>query len=158
MARTVTDAYGERWRVGRQWAPWRPRLRGPGEKNDGSSWFDVPGFGDVDDFAAGIVIALLAVVMLAIAFLVVWPLVAIALEIVLIALGALVATVGRVLLRKPWTVRAVAENGRERKWKVVGWGPSGRLVDEIAAAIEHGTTLPGGEIPPPRVALGRRAA
>ena len=157
MARTVTDQYGETWRVGRQWAPWRPRLRTPGEDSDGSG-FDVPGFGDGDAFAAGILLGLVAVVVVALLFLVVWPIVAIAAAIVLIALGVLVATVGRVLLRTPWTVRAVAENGRERKWKTVGWGPSGRLVDEIAAAIEQGTTVPPGEIPAPRVALGRRAA
>lgn len=158
MARTVTEPHGETWKVGRQWAPWRPRLRTPGE-DGGGSWLDIPGgLADADDFAVGIVAGLLAVVVFAVLFLVVWPLVAIAIEIVLIALGILVATTGRVLLRMPWTVRAVAGNGRERKWKTVGWGPSGRLVEQIASAIEHGTTLPEGELPPPRVALGRRTA
>ncbi|HEX8083668.1 MAG TPA: hypothetical protein VF529_05205 [Solirubrobacteraceae bacterium] len=102
---------------------------------DWRDWLDGGGsdLGVVDGVAA------LAVVM--VLLLVVLPLLAVALEIVIALVLVLAGLIGRILLRRPWTVRA---ESRERRldWRVVGWRESGLLVDEVAAALEHGTALP----------------
>lgn len=64
-----------------------------------------------------------------IVFLVIWPIVAIALELVILALIFLATLAGRVLFRTPWTVVARSEapgTPRLREWQVVGWRDSGR--------------------------------
>jgi hypothetical protein len=43
----------------------------------------------------------------------------------------------RIVLRKPWTVEARSGSER-RRWRVVGWGRAGEVVEEIALALERG--------------------
>lgn len=79
--------------------------------------------------------------------LVVWPVVAIALELVIALLILLVAVAGRVVFRRPWTVYAMTKGEdvrRELEWQVVGWRASGRLVERIGASLERGDALPEG--------------
>jgi hypothetical protein len=140
MARKVSDPQGVEWKVGRQWAPWRVKvIRERPDLGDGAGgggdWFAV-------DDAAGILVALGVLVAIALAFFVIWPIVAIAIEIVLVALGVLVTAVGRVVLRKPWTVRAMSRGREPALWRVRGWRTSGELVDEVADAIAAGRELP----------------
>lgn len=140
MAREVVDPEGVTWEVGRQWVPRRLRIGRP-------DWRDIgePGGLDGWDEPAGLVGALAVVAFAMVVFLVIFPVVAIALEVVLLLILLLAAVVGRVVLRRPWTVRAAGANGwRVRSWKVVGWRASGALVDEVAAALERGHELPSG--------------
>jgi len=46
----------------------------------------------------------------------------------------------RLLFRRPWTIRARADNGRELAWRAVGFRRSGRVRDDAAAALTHGHT------------------
>jgi hypothetical protein len=138
MARKVTAPDGLDWTVGRQWVPWRWRLWRERVDLDGPSGGDM---GWAIDDVGGILVALGVLVVLALVFLAIWPLVAIAIEIVLIGIGLLATVAGRVVLRKPWTVRAVAR-GHEHTWKVRGWRASGERIDEVATALAGGFTLP----------------
>jgi len=96
------------------------------------------------DDAAGILVGLGILVMVALAFLVVWPVVALAIELVLVLIGVIVTVAGRVVLRRPWTVVASARGGRDHRhvWHVKGWRASGTLVDEAAEALRLGRTVP----------------
>ena len=47
---------------------------------------------------------------------------------------------GRVVLRRPWTVEIVAPGGRAvAEWRVLGWLASGRAEAEIVRQLEMGT-------------------
>jgi len=144
VARKVTDPHGVRWHVGRQWAPWRVRVRPErpdwGDGGGGGDWL-----GPLDD-AAGILVGLGILVAVALAFLVIWPIVALAVELVIVLVGVLVTVVGRLVLRKPWTVVARARGGRNHRhvWSVAGWRASGELVDGAAEALRLGHDLPEG--------------
>ncbi len=100
-----------RWKVGRQWWPWRLRLR-----RWRPDWQDGIG-GDA-----------------------------------LVALDA--GLFGRVALRRPWTVRAVAQgHDHERVWRIPGWRASGALADAAADALRDGREPPAGGLrlgPPPQ--------
>ncbi len=74
-------------------------------------------------------------------FLVIWPIVVIALELVILVLLFLVSLAGRVVFRRPWTVVARGETpgaSRELEWRVVGWRRSGLLIDAAADALAAG--------------------
>ena len=151
MARAVESPDGERWKVGRQWAPWRPRLRrrrrndaedAAGEGIGGT----IEGIFAADDLFAGLLIGVLGFVVFVLAFVVVWPVIAIAAEIIIVVLGVLGATVGRVVLRRPWVIRAhVPGTYQERAWRVKGWRASRQMIDAVSSALERGLPLP-----PPR--------
>lgn len=91
MSHTVVTAERVRRRVGRRWAPFRVRLRGGDWRDVGPTdlgnltFFDSPGA-----FVAGVAVIATAMVL----FLVVWPVVAIALELVLLALIVVVGVAG----------------------------------------------------------------
>ena len=48
---------------------------------------------------------------------------------------------GRVLFRRPWTVRARSAH-QEHRWQRVGFRNSGELRDEVAEALRGGRALP----------------
>ena len=146
MARTVVAPDRVRWRVRRRWLPsWFRRTR--------PDWLDFsPGdiMGAGVDFADSATVFLVTLALAAAAgllFLVIWPVVALAAEL-LVVLALLVAGLaGRVILRKPWTVSAMSEfseDPREHAWQVVGWRGSTRLIGEVAQALEVGSELPAG--------------
>ena len=142
MARSVVAPDGVRWKVGRRWAPARVRLRRRRRDGDGLDVGDL-GF-DVFDGPLAIIGVLAAAVVL---FLVVWPIVAIALELVLLVLIFLISLAGRVLFRRPWTVLARSTTpgtAREYEWRVAGWRRSARLIDAAAEALAGGLDLPAG--------------
>lgn len=153
MPRYATSPDRVRWRVGRRWVPYRVTLRG-------GDWRDVgpSDLGDIGffDSPAGVLAGLAVIATAMILFLVIWPIVAIALELVILALIFAGSLAGRVVLRRPWTVVARSEGAdppREHEWRVVGWRASGRLVDEAAGALGGGRELPPGATstgPPPR--------
>ncbi len=99
-----------RWQVGREWAPVRVRLRD-------WDWREA-GPGDVVDAELG-GLAIFAVAMLV--FLVIFPIVAIALELILLVLMCLIGVMGRVLLRRPWTVVARSQTTGSPRQHRCGW-------------------------------------
>jgi hypothetical protein len=79
------------------------------------------------------------------------PLIGLALELILVVLLLGSGLVGRLLLRRPWTIEAqdLGAEQRPASYAVKGWGRSGRAVEEIATAIELSA-------PPKRIAEGIR--
>ena len=76
-------------------------------------------------------------------FTVVIPLVALAVEIILLVIMLLWGIGTRVVLRRPWTVRARQEDGaRELVYKAKGFSRAGRVRDEVAEAIARGERAP----------------
>jgi hypothetical protein len=139
--RTVTAPDGSTWHVGRQWMPWKPRHRGP----DVDAGDMGGGIGDLGgDDIVGLVIGLLVLVAIVfLLFTVVIPLVALAVEIILLVIMLLWGIGMRVLLRRPWTVRAREQDGaRELVYKAKGFARAGRVRDEVAEAIARGEIAP----------------
>lgn len=133
--RTVRAPDGREWKVGRDWLPRRVRLRR--EREPGGS-LDLVELVDLD---AGPVAAVLAVIVLVVfLFAVVWPLVALALEVVILIFLFLAALAGRLLLGRPWRVLARADKPypERRAWQVAGWRASRDVIDDVARAIETG--------------------
>jgi hypothetical protein len=135
--RTVIAPDGTEWHVARQWWPWRPKRRE----------IDGPDAGDIDlggaDDVLGIVVAVFAViVVIVLLFTVVIPLIALALELIALLIVCFWGIGARVILRRPWTIRARAGNGRQLEWKAKGFLRSGRVRDEAAAALARGEAQP----------------
>ena len=74
------------------------------------------------------------------------PIVIFAVEVVILAVLAAAGLVGRVILRRPWTVVARSDRGEVRQWRVKGWGEARAAVDDVAreigAGIEPGIPRP----------------
>jgi hypothetical protein len=122
---------GTTWKVGRQWFPDRKL-----ELDAGG--LDFPGIDGLDDAFAIIGVVLLVIALAILLFTVIFPLLEIALIVVLAVLGV----AGRVLFRRPWTVRARSKDRATIRRQVVGWRDSGELRDRLAAAIRDGSPLP----------------
>jgi hypothetical protein len=66
------------------------------------------------------------------------------LELLLIVVVVALGLIGRLLLRRPWTIEAIeAGSGDRYEWKVVGWRASGELLRSVANQLEA-TGLPTG--------------
>ena len=100
-------------------------------------WADIVDFGWDDSPLASIAAALLTVALIVAFFTAVWPLLALTIELVILAVLFVAGIVGRVLFRRPWTVEARARHLSAR-WQVSGWRASGQLVDQIARRIAAG--------------------
>lgn len=140
------------WAVGVPLLPWRPRWRGPGRPDptatsdtvaDSGTRFGLDVGGEMASalFDDGpwvlVVLAVLTIAVFAVPFLLFAF--ALALEVVLVALLALGVLVGRVLLRRPFAVVAVAADGRRRQWRVRGLGAAREWAPHAADAIRVGT-------------------
>jgi hypothetical protein len=139
-AKRITAPDGTTWQVGRRWLPrkqtlWRRRKKGgPGN----SGLFDDPAVTLQPDGLTALLFVLFVLFLLL--TVVVFPLLIIAVELVIVV-GALVAGLGgRVFLRKPWTIRARATDGRELTWHAPGFRRSGRVRNDAAAALALGQT------------------
>lgn len=133
--KVVTTPGGTRWRIGRRWLPWEPRLRKVDETLDLADVPDGCMHLDLDDIFVGIGI-LLALVLFVL--FVVPVLIALA-ELLLLALLVVAGVLVRVLLRRPWIVDAIRDGTGERhSWKVVGWRRSGELVEALTTQISSG--------------------
>lgn len=141
----VTTPNGDRWRVGRRWLDrslpnLRHRFRANREKVvDEGSWFDglmIPDFDllDFDDSpAAAIAIALGALLL----FLVLLPLIGIALELIVLLVLLWSGIVGRVLFGRPWIVVAANLDDPQRSvaFAVKGWRRSSQAIEELSRAL-----------------------
>ncbi len=137
--RTVTAPDGRQWKVGRQWLPWRVRLR--------RDTFDGPDIGDAGAFddLGGVAIALGLLALAVIVLFVVFPVVVLAVEIVVVLLALIAGVFARLVLRKPWHVLARTGEAAYR-WPVKGWRASGARVEQIADALASGSMPPGAEL------------
>jgi hypothetical protein len=156
--RTVTTPDGRRVEVSVDWTrrpvrlPHAYRRRGWREDaKDSMTGLDVPGGGGghhgaggggIGDIGADFAVAIAALVALAIAgvlvWFVIWPLLAIATELAVVATLAIAGLVGRVFFGRPWVIEAVDGSG-ERRWQVRGMAAARRTIDEIADQLAAGT-------------------
>ena len=151
--RVVSTLDGTAWRIRRRWLPHREgagvrarfdarrrkraeRRRKPDDHDD--RWYhhlDVPhGFDEV-----GIVLIVgvaLALVVATVAF--GGPVLLIVLDLAWLVVMLLFGTIGRFVLRRPWSVEAVATDGTRREWKVKGYRDAGRLRDALAGEFSRG--------------------
>ena len=82
-------------------------------------------------------------------FAVVFPVIALTLELLILLALLLVGIAGRVVFRRPWHVLAQTEGARYR-WPVRGWRASGERVDAVADALARGSLPPGAETVEPQ--------
>ena len=112
-----------------------------GRRPSGGDW-SLPdiGLGDVDDalVVISVVIGVIALSLLLIT--VVFPIIVLGIEVLLVAVLLTGGIAARLLFRRPWTIRARADNGRELAWRAVGFRRSGRVRDDAAAALTLGHT------------------
>jgi hypothetical protein len=129
-AQAATDPSGARWRVGIRWLPWPLRFRRDARLDPAAvNWLP---FGPD---AGGGVTLLLVVVAVVLLLTVALPVVIFAVEVVILAVLAVAGLVGRVILRRPWTIVARSDRGRVQQWRLTGWGTAQAAVDDIARAI-----------------------
>lgn len=105
--------------------------RGGGGGGGGS--FD---FGDAAIVIVGVLIAVIAAAVLF--WWVLLPLLLIVLDLLIVLVLLVLAIVGRVLFRRPWTVEATAGDGERIAAQVVGWRAALRRRDEIAELLRRG--------------------
>jgi hypothetical protein len=146
----VTSPDGHRWRVGRRWVDRSlPDLRNRFRLNreeavDGGDLlggltppdFDMPDFdlvGIDDSPAAAIAIAVGALLL----FLILLPLIGVALELIVLLVLLWSGIVGRVFFGRPWVVAAIDLDDPERSaaFAVKGWRRSGEGVEELKRTI-----------------------
>ena len=145
----VTAPDGTRWKVGRQWWPDRgkdltdpglvdvPTSSGGGGGDGG--WFDL---GDADEFVVVLVVIGVAIVVVLFFTTVVIPVIAFTIELLVLIVLFFGGLAGRLLFRRPWTIRARVDGRTQRRWHIVGFRNSGELRDEIAEALRTGRALP----------------
>ena len=135
--RKVTAPDGREWKLGRRWLGKRARL-GRAKMRDVSDWASgLDGGADDLGIIGMIILAVFVVIVVVFAALLLFNVVALAIELLIIVILVLGGIVGRVVLRRPWTV--FAKSGDEVHTRdVVGWRASGRAIDEMAAELESG--------------------
>jgi hypothetical protein len=101
-----------------------------------SPWWQLDGADD----AVSLMLVLAAIALVVLIFTTVLvPVIAMTVELVLFVVLFLAGLAGRLLFRRPWTVRAT-DGRRELAWQAVGFQRSGRVRDEAAQALAAGRT------------------
>ena len=141
----VTAPDGTRWRVGRQWWPERKPDVADAMAADvpsGSGAGNGLDLGDAEGILA--VLVLIAVALLVVLFFttVVIPVVVFTIELIVLIVLFFAGLAGRLLFRKPWTVRTRTDGRTMHRWQIVGFRNSGEFRDEVAAALSGGRVLP----------------
>jgi len=146
-SRTVVAPDGTEWRVSVDWhradvrlpTAWRRRKRARKRSSDSAAdWLeacDCISFGD--DLVSGFVVVFLSVVVGALLWLLVWPVLALAAEVLIAALAVLVGVLVRVAFGRPWTIEAESAD-QALRWTVRGLGGADRCIGEIADALAAG--------------------
>ena len=143
-AKGVTAPDGTTWQVGRRWLPEKPEIwRRPKRDRDRDRAAELlPDFG-LAGFDEGLAVGalwLVAFVVLVVLTILLLPFLVLLLELLIVLVFLVGGLGGRLLLRKPWTIRARADTGRELSWRASGWRRSGRVRDDAAAALALGNT------------------
>ncbi len=113
-------------------------------RKGGDSWADVIDLpGDLPDGLTFVLVILAALAAVALFILVGLPLLLVLLDVVVVIALVVAGVVARVVFRRPWTVVARADDGRDTTDQAVGWSASRRLKEDLTARIT------GGLIPPP---------
>lgn len=120
-----------RWR----W-PWPRRTRGEEAAADRGGWESL---GEVFVADEWIVLAIFAVV---IGILFVLPLFIFFVEVLIVVALVVGTAVARILLRQPWILDAVAEDGTHLSWKVVGYLRSRQVVQDVRLQLQRGIREP----------------
>jgi len=159
--RRVTAPDGREWKVGRQWLPARVRIRGrrddgyDGSGGDssgdgGDGFLDTMGdFFGLDDAGAGILVGFAVLALSALLLVVVFPVIALTIELIILLALFLAGIVGRVVFRRPWHVLARTDDAAYR-WPARGWRASGERVDAVADGLVRGSLLPDAEAVEPK--------
>ncbi len=137
--RNVTAPDGRRWTVGRRWLSRRRRLARADLSDATPDFLD---FGGADDLGVlGMILAAIALFFVTIFLvLVLFNVVAIAIELTLVIFLLVAGVFGRVVLRRPWIVRA--RNGdTSHEWPVVGWRASRRTIADVSERLRSGAQL-----------------
>ena len=133
--RTVTAPDGTKWTLGRRWLPrWKQLAR-----VDPGSGPDLPdgGFDDDTGIFATIFLAIFAVIATIFLVLVLFNVVAIAIELMLFIVALLAGLFSRVVLRRPWTVYAKSKRATLER-HAVGWRGSRAQLDDMSSALRSG--------------------
>src|SRR3954463_7434857 len=140
--RSVTTPDGTKYKLGRRWLPqWKQLAR-----VDPGSAPDLPdgGFDDDTGIFATIFLAIFLAIAAVFLVLVLFNVVAIAIELMIFIVVALAGIFGRVVLRKPWTVFARSQHV-EHAPQGVGWRDSRILIADMATRLASGLELPAGD-------------
>jgi hypothetical protein len=136
---TVTAPNGNHWQVRRRWMDrslpnLRDRFRESREEMALEGGLDA--LSGVDAFDSPWVAIAVAVGALLL-FIVLLPLIGIALELIVLLVLLWSGIVGRVVLRRPWIVQAINLDDAEQStiFAVKGWRRSGQAIEELAKAI-----------------------
>lgn len=160
----VTALDGAQWTVRVVWEPrWRPlarrfggwrRTRKKRRSEDavddavqlsdavptGSGGSGGGGFGDV--MVVVVVVCIGVIAAAALFWWVLLPLLLIVIDLVVVLVLLVLAIVGRVLFRRPWTVQAKTGGGERVAVEVVGWRAALRRRDELAESLRRGDGRP----------------
>ncbi len=102
--------------------------------------------GGLDDLGVfGMIIAAIVLVIVAIFLaLVLFNVIAIALELLIVILLLLAGVFSRVVLRRPWVVQASTGGppAQAHAWKVVGWLRGRRVIADVASQLASGSHEP----------------
>jgi hypothetical protein len=143
-ARKVTDPGGMEWRVRPRWRI-GPEIRFRRRRDDGGV-DGLPDLGDLGaaDEAAGAIVLVLGLVVLAVlAVVFVWPLLALAVELLIALILVLAGLVARIVLRRPWIVEASTPGGASRlRYRVRGYRAMRRVCAELADRLAAGDREP----------------
>lgn len=149
---TVRVVWEPRWRVlARRFGGWRDKRRkneidivdgadALGQIGSSAGRGGGGGGGDFDLGDALWVIGLILIVFVVAAVFFWWillPLLLLVIDLLAVVLLLIVATVGRVLFRRPWTVEAKSASGRIVREEVVGWRAALRRRDEIGLELSQ---------------------
>ena len=137
--RKVTGPDGRRWTLGRRWLP-RYRKLGRTDVPDmpGGDGLDLGG-DDLGIFGA-ILLAIVGIFVAIVLVLVLFNVVAIAIELMLFITLAIAGLIGRVVFRRPWIV--FARSGDVRlEYPVVGYFNSRRTLQELEGRLSIGGQL-----------------
>jgi hypothetical protein len=138
LRRKVTSPDGRTWTLGRRWLPARRRLARVDIGDIGLP--DVSGGLDDLGIVGTIIAAILLVIAVVVIALVLFNVLAIAIEFLIVLVALVAGVVGRLVFRRPWTV--FARSGATVHYRpVVGWRASRRALDEMAARLSSGSEL-----------------
>jgi hypothetical protein len=144
--REVQSPDGRVWRVRRRWAPKTPRLRTQSQtssRRKGDTLFDVLSVPDVpflDDMTGAVVGVVFFVIVVIVLLTIVFPLIALTLELLLFVVVFTAGLIGRLIFGRPWRIeaRTIGTPHLSREAHAKGLRGSREAIDELATEIAAG--------------------